>query len=683
MLNRNKKFFPITICALWVLTIIHLGAVISTAETHKRSPKVSPVTSKEIGEAANFRSFGATGEFFQIGALKPGTGIELPLKKEKTMLLQPDSIRLFRLDKSKQKWELVPESAYDPQKEVIYAKTSKPGFYTAVGASRYDAVYESQKTLAREGFVLPPCKLIQCPSDGSLDVAAKDLCDTCISGGIGHGNLYDFPELNLPAIKPSSPPAPLPPDGCFANVRDYPYNAKGDGITNDTEPFRAAIKALEGCTGPATLYVPPGYYLLKTVDEGQERDNKECGNVLYVPIRLGVDLVYDAGQNKNVDKKVEHDDLTILLSPDATLKAIPTRCSGYALLYLWNVRNVSVVGGTFIGDRTEHLATDGEWGMGIRVDGSSNVLIQNVALREFWGDGIYISGIPDNDLAQSNNVNFSSRPVLPSDHVAIFNVVSDHNRRCGITVNEASDIFIYSSTFKNTIGNQAGPEAGFCGEPDLQGGSLENVFILDSRFLNNYGAGGYFSGISVQNNAVVNSVFKYNGKSGFEIWGGYFLPNSKIATNNKIIHNQFEGNGWNHPLGDTDPRPTILLTNTADTLVKDNTIRRSRDWGISIENLSQNNTVKDNNFFNNESHAVCLKWYPKPSDPNYPNSVNNKISNNSCGGFGNTIAGYNNYLGNPNIIGNNNGCDLATQSAKSGESLKDDCNKSDALNPSP
>ena len=44
------------------------------------------------------------------------------------------------------------------------------------------------------------------------------------------------------------------------NVRNAPFNAKGDGVTDDTRAFTAAKKA------SATLYVPPGIYKLSHFD---------------------------------------------------------------------------------------------------------------------------------------------------------------------------------------------------------------------------------------------------------------------------------------------------------------------------------------------------------------------------------------------------------------------------------
>lgn len=48
----------------------------------------------------------------------------------------------------------------------------------------------------------------------------------------------------------------------FINVKLPPYNAAGDGVTDDTVAINAAIAAVNASSGPATLFFPPGNYLV-------------------------------------------------------------------------------------------------------------------------------------------------------------------------------------------------------------------------------------------------------------------------------------------------------------------------------------------------------------------------------------------------------------------------------------
>ena len=48
--------------------------------------------------------------------------------------------------------------------------------------------------------------------------------------------------------------------GTFVNVKDAPYNAVGDGVTDDTNAINAAIGAV-ATAGGGTVFFPKGIYL--------------------------------------------------------------------------------------------------------------------------------------------------------------------------------------------------------------------------------------------------------------------------------------------------------------------------------------------------------------------------------------------------------------------------------------
>src|SRR5450759_4991122 len=50
------------------------------------------------------------------------------------------------------------------------------------------------------------------------------------------------------------------PDDVIINVKNAPYNAKGDGVTDDTAAVQQAL--LDGC-GRKVIYLPDGTYLIK------------------------------------------------------------------------------------------------------------------------------------------------------------------------------------------------------------------------------------------------------------------------------------------------------------------------------------------------------------------------------------------------------------------------------------
>lgn len=225
--------------------------------------------------------------------------------------------------------------------------------------------------------------------------------------------------------------APPPPSPLVVNVKDK--GAKGDGRTDDTKAIQAAIDAAAGTKG-STVLVPAGAYMV------------------------------DADHKKNLKLK---SDMTLKLAAGATIKAIPTHKAHYAVLAIWNVSNVWVTGGTFYGERDHHKGKGGQWGVGLHIGrGSKHVTVTNVTSKKMWGDGFYVEDAED--------VRFCS-------------VVADANRRQGMSITDADGVLVSKSVFKNTHGTR--PMAGIDLEPYKDSHVIRNVRILDSKFMNNGGAG--------------------------------------------------------------------------------------------------------------------------------------------------------------------------------------------------
>ncbi|KAB2937038.1 MAG: right-handed parallel beta-helix repeat-containing protein [Hyphomicrobium sp.] len=214
------------------------------------------------------------------------------------------------------------------------------------------------------------------------------------------------------------------------NVRER--GAKGDGRADDTAAIQKAIDEVAGTGGMALL--PDGIYMVNAVAPRQ----------LTLKSRM-----------------------TLKLSQGATLKAISNGASHYAILTITGGSNVSVIGGNLEGDREHHQGTSGEWGMGLRImGGAEHITIIDVTARKMWGDGFYIDGAKD---------------------VRICGVTADYNRRQGLSIIDAIDVFITGSVFKNTRGTR--PSAGIDLEPDRADQTIRNVSITRSKFLDNAGAG--------------------------------------------------------------------------------------------------------------------------------------------------------------------------------------------------
>ena len=214
------------------------------------------------------------------------------------------------------------------------------------------------------------------------------------------------------------------------NPKNAPYNAKGDGTTNDTVALQKAVDAVGGTGG--TLLVPAGTYM----------------------IDASTHLLLKAN-------------MTLSLAPGATLKAIPNGLEGYAVILVNGVDHVNIVGGVLEGERDNHTGTTGEWGMGLKINNAQHVVVEGVTAKECWGDGFYVGG------ASSADVTFC-------------NVIADHNRRQGMSVTSVDGLVVRDSVFKNTAGTL--PESGLDIEPN-RGETVTNALVAQCTFTNNAGGG--------------------------------------------------------------------------------------------------------------------------------------------------------------------------------------------------
>lgn len=126
----------------------------------------------------------------------------------------------------------------------------------------------------------------------------------------------------------------------------------------------------------------------------------------------------------------------------ATICQLPTDSQKYGFVLIRKVSNVTIDGGEFVGDVKNHTGKDGEWGHGIKVAGSSNVVLKNLVVREFWGDGIdLIEGQYNNTIAAGEGI---------SNQIMIENVKSLYNRRQGLSIEAAQNVVVRNSEFAFT-----------------------------------------------------------------------------------------------------------------------------------------------------------------------------------------------------------------------------------------
>lgn len=256
------------------------------------------------------------------------------------------------------------------------------------------------------------------------------------------------------------------------------FGAKGDGVTDDTNNIQTAINY------NLNIEIPSGTYMI------------------------------DA---ETSIKPVSHS--RIKLDKDATLKAITNSATNYYVIYVHDVEDVEISGGTIEGERDEHTGTSGQWGHCIYLLGIvTDVYIHDINLINAWGDGFCC--------------NISGKACTERVHV-------DRARRNGFSIIQA-DSFISTDDFiENTIGTN--PQCGVDIEPNNASDILRNVVFNNLYTKNNYSAGLMAALIGGNTSDNFTSIKVNNFRSDYDRRGlqfnikagrlGDFVANNPVITN--------------------------------------------------------------------------------------------------------------------------------------------------------
>jgi hypothetical protein len=283
----------------------------------------------------------------------------------------------------------------------------------------------------------------------SVPTGGISVCNVTIAAGATTGTITDKRGM-LPRFYNTG----------IVNVKDF--GAKGDGVTDDTAAIQSALNSSFG----KTVFIPSGTYL---IDGTGGVGNRNTG-------------------------LLPTSNTTIFMSDDTVIKQKQTSSDYYNIFCVKDVSNVTIIGGTIIGDVDEHIGTTGEWGHGVLIHGGAkNITIQNVTIRKCWGDGICI-GYAKNVKILYNLIEFS--------------------RRQGISIAEGvsvkiSDILIEGNIIRNVSGTD--PQSGIDIEPwdscYVENVTITNNFIYDCAKLGittYYASGGteHIKNINIVNNVI-------------------------------------------------------------------------------------------------------------------------------------------------------------------------------------
>jgi hypothetical protein len=345
------------------------------------------------------------------------------------------------------------------------------------------------------------------------------------------------------------------------------FDTKGDGITDDTAALNAAAMA---AAGQAILHVPAGTYLVDGTN------NSIAGG----PTTGGWKL-----------PSKTH----VIMAPGAVIKVKDNALAGYTAILIADADDVSINGGHVVGDRTNHTynnvfdtlaglnagvyrtkrindgasafadgetayvsadagnsgtyrKTSGRWnktsqslpnyythefGFGVEVVGSTNVMIEGMVLKDFTGDGAIV---------------MNRSVAKPATNVRFVGNTFDSDRRQGVSLIGGKAIEVRGNFFNNIgirVKNQDGtaPRAGV----DIESGGAtkaDGVIVSGNVFR------GCTIGVSqFDGDNVTISGNQIDGAAGGGISYGY-------GVNTAIIGNSLTGSG----LTGVGPRTPIPMT---------------------------------------------------------------------------------------------------------------------------
>jgi uncharacterized repeat protein (TIGR02543 family) len=329
-----------------------------------------------------------------------------------------------------------------------------------------------------------------------------------------------------------------------ANFKAIPHSldvrskgAKGDGVTDDTAALQAAVEQIGGTND--TVFVSNGTYMIHPS----------------VHLNLKSNMI-------------------LKIANGAVLKAIPVSSDGYAVVNLSNIQNVTIIGGTVEGERGGHTGAavvgDGH-GHGFTILGTDNIMLRDLTVKNCWGDGIYVG-----------------KGNIMTKNVTIDNVISDNNRRQGMSVVMVDGMVVKNSVFKNTNGTD--PQAGIDLEPNL-GNTVNNVKIQNCQVIDNAHAGivlwvaSGFTNTFVTNVTIDGCTVDRNMQSAGIV---AVTPSPTRITNNKVRNNGFYG----------------LVIESSNGVITGNTITDNGRWGIELRAVAHGNNVTGNTVLRNGSGQI-------------------------------------------------------------------------------
>lgn len=242
---------------------------------------------------------------------------------------------------------------------------------------------------------------------------------------------------------------------------------------------------------------------------------------------------------------------------DGVIQLVPNSLERYYMFNISNCSNIRISGsGKLVGDKDSHEGVAGEWGMGLYIKDSKNVIVRGLDISKFWGDCITIAG--------------------NSSSVTVSRCRLHGSRRQGVSICSGSMITVCDTEIFGVGGTN--PGYGIDVEPDA-GNSVCGVVICKNTIWDCWGgvlAHGGADNVTVSNLWLVDN----------NIYGSLKYQPVNIYKFNQvsILHNRIKDESLS----------CIYIRDSKDIFIQKNSIKTSlRNAGIKL--TSDNRGVIDEN----------------------------------------------------------------------------------------
>lgn len=317
-------------------------------------------------------------------------------------------------------------------------------------------------------------------------------------------------------------------------------------------------------------------------------------NITYIKLDKGTYLI------NGVDKYYKEKGITlksniILDLNGSTIKHEPVSDERYSIITIFETENIEIKNGIIDGDKNEHdystVEFSHEFGYGIELRGAKNIKLSNLMIKNLTGDGILISEM-EKAFSKINEDNISQK-------IHIYNCDISENRRQGISIIDAKDVYVYNNEIHDIKGTN--PQCGIDLEPNLKTEEVDNIYIYNNKFYELEGAyaikteGGTLRAEIYDNDMTDCGMLIASAEENINIYNN-FINNGKIEIN-LTDYNANRGYRLNSVQmeGNNISKTNVYIKKVNQLLVNNNRIDQSNVQIKDSDNILILNNIMENN----------------------------------------------------------------------------------------